>query len=95
MALYKEIELDNGVTVRYHRIVSLNKITNNCNLVEIASYTSEAKREEEKLAIKDGLEMNVFIETTVINTDYDEKATIEEVYEYLKGTEKFKDAEDV
>ena len=27
MALIKEIELDNGVIVNYHRIVSLNKIT--------------------------------------------------------------------
>ena len=28
MALQKEIILNNGVTVNYHRIVSLNKITN-------------------------------------------------------------------
>ena len=47
MALIKEIELDNGVVVRYHRIVSINKITNNCNLIEVASYTTEDKRKEE------------------------------------------------
>ena len=47
MALKKEIELDNGVIVNYHRIVSLNKITNISNIVEIASYSSENKREEE------------------------------------------------
>ena len=28
MALQKEVELDNGVIVNYHRITSLNKITN-------------------------------------------------------------------
>ena len=47
MALKKEIELDNGVIVNYHRIVSLNKITNIANLIEIASYVSQNKREEE------------------------------------------------
>lgn len=47
MALKKEIELDNGVIVNYHRIVSLNKITNIANLVEVASYVSQSKREEE------------------------------------------------
>lgn len=47
MALYKEVELDNGVIVNYHRIVSLNKITNMSNIVEIASYSSKNKREEE------------------------------------------------
>lgn len=47
MALYKEVELNNGVIVNYHRIVSLNKITNMSNILEIASYSSENKREEE------------------------------------------------
>ena len=27
MALKKEIELENGITTNYHRIVSINKIT--------------------------------------------------------------------
>ena len=48
MALIKNIELDNGVMVNYHRIVSLNKITNICNNIEVASYTTKDKREEEK-----------------------------------------------
>lgn len=47
MALKKSIELDNGVIVNYHRIVSLNKITNTSNIVEVASYVSQIKREEE------------------------------------------------
>lgn len=49
MALKKEIELDNGVIVNYHRIVSLNKITNVGNIIEIASYVSKKKRDEEAL----------------------------------------------
>ena len=48
MALKKEIELDNGVIVNYHRIVSLNKITNVGNIIEIASYVSKKKRDEEE-----------------------------------------------
>ena len=47
MALKKLITLDNGIPLSYHRIVSLNKITNNCNIIEIASYVSEEKRQEE------------------------------------------------
>ena len=49
MALQKEIELENGIIVNYHRIVSLNKITNVGNIIEIASYVSKKKRDEEAL----------------------------------------------
>lgn len=48
MALKKEIILDNGITLNYHRIVSLNKITNISNVIEIASYTSREQREKEE-----------------------------------------------
>lgn len=94
MALNKKIELENGVITNYHRIVSINKITNISNIIEVASYTTEAKRAEEREAIKNGAEMNVFINTEYINAEYDENSTIESTYEYLKTLEKFKDAED-
>ena len=94
MALKKQIELDNGVTVNYHRIVSINKITNVSNIIEVASYTNQDKREEEKEAIENGTEMNVFINTQYINSEYDETSTIENTYEYLKTLEKFSGAED-
>ena len=94
MGLKKQIELDNGVITIYHRIVSINKITNVANIIEIASYTNEQKREEEKEAIENGTEMNVFINTQYINADYDETSTIENTYEYLKTLEQYKDAED-
>lgn len=48
MALQKEIELDNGVVVNYHRVTSLNKITNISNNIEISSYTNEKQRLKEK-----------------------------------------------
>lgn len=94
MALKKQIELENGVTVNYHRIVSINKITNVSNIIEVASYTNQAKREEEKEAIENSIEMNVFINTQYINSEYDEKSTIENTYEYIKTLEKFSGAED-
>lgn len=98
MALKKEIELENGIIVNYHRIVSINKITNNCNIIEVASYTSEKQRNKEKEyyeSIEEDKRMNVFIETEYIQKGYSENETIEECYEYLKKIDKFKDAEDV
>ena len=93
MGLKKEIELDNGVILNYHRIISVNKITNNATVVEISSYTSEAKRQVEKEAIQNAKPFNVYIHTTFIEKEYVEDETIKDLYEYLKTTEKFKDAE--
>lgn len=101
MALQKEIELENGIIVNYHRIVSLSKITNQLNIIEVASYTSKEKREEEQETIKKGQEAgeaistNIFIDTTYINKEYSEDETIKDAYEYLKTTDKYKDAEDI
>ena len=92
MGLKKEIILDDGVIVNYHRIVSINNITNVCNIIEIASYTSKEKRQEEKDAIENATEMNVFINTEYINKEYTENLTIKEAYEYLKTLDEFKDA---
>lgn len=97
MALKKEIELENGIIVNYHRVVSINKITNNCNIIEIASYTNENKRHEEieyYNSKEENKEMNVYIETTYIEKQYSENETIEDIYNYLKTLDKFKDAED-
>ena len=98
MALKKQIELDYGIIVNYHRIVSLNKVTNNTNIIEVASYTSEEKRQEEidyYNSTEENKTMNVFIDTTYINKEYSETETIEDVYAYLKTLDKFKDAEDI
>lgn len=100
MGLKKEIVLDNGVTVNYHRIVSINKITNNSNVIEIASYTSKEKRQEELNAYEQAKEtgelipVNVFIHTEYISKEYNETETIEDTYLYLKTFEIFEDAED-
>lgn len=94
MALSKQIELENGVTTTYHRIVSINNITNVQTNIEIASYTSKEKREEEKQAIENATSMNVFINTQYINKNYTADFNIEQAYEYLKTLDRFEDAED-
>ena len=93
MALNKKIELNNGIIVNYHRIVSIYKITNSEIIIEVGSYTSKEKREEE--IEKQGQEMNIFIETTYLNKDYEENDNIKDLYEYLKSTEMFKNATDI
>lgn len=98
MALYKEIELKNGIVLTYHRIVSINKITNNCNLIEVASYISDKKRQEEidyYNSTDENKMMDVFIDTNYINKEYSESETIKDSYDYLKTTEKFLNAEDI
>ena len=98
MALSKKIELDNGIIVNYHRIVSINKITNNTTLIEVSSYTNEEKRQEEKdyyASTEENKSMNVFIETNYIEKKYNENDTIQDCYDYLKTVEPFTDAIDV
>lgn len=88
MALLKEIELNNGVVVKYHRLVSINKITNHSTILEVASYINEQKRNEEATG-------NVYIETEYIEVSYDESANITDWYGYLKTTDKYSGATDV
>jgi hypothetical protein len=94
MAILKEIELDSGVIVNYHRVVSVNNITNHASIIEVASYTTKDKRLEEKTALENGEGMNVFIDTEYMNVPYDEDLNVVSAYEYLKTTEKFEGCED-
>ena len=108
MALQKEIELDNGVTLNYHRVVSVNSITNISTTIEIASYVSEAKRLEEKtyqelqmkedrtLEEEEQLEkgINVYIDTDYIQIPYDKDINVDNAYEYLLKMDKYKNAKD-
>ena len=50
MALKKEMILENGIILNYHRVVSVNNITNQQSVIEVASYINEAQREKEKEA---------------------------------------------
>lgn len=109
MALQKEIELDNGVTLNYHRVVSVNSITNISTTIEIASYVNEAKRLEEKayqelqmkedrtLEEEEELEkgINVYIDTDYIQIPYDKDMNVDNAYKYLVTLDKYKGAKDV
>lgn len=94
MALGKEIVLDNGITVNYHRIVSVNNITNHASIIEIASYTNEEKRLEEKEKLANNESMNVFINTEYLETEYSQNLNVNLAYEYLKTLDKFVGAKD-
>lgn len=89
MALIKEIELENGVKVNYHRIVSVNNITNHVSIIEVASYTSKEKREQEKEAFEKGEFIDVFKETKFIEKEYEEDLNVVSAYEYLKTLPEF------
>jgi len=94
MAIIKNIELDNGVEVNYHRVVSVNNITNVSSIIEVGSYTSKAKRQEEKEKIANHEPMNIFISTEYISIPYEETLNVVGAYNYLKTTEKFDGAQD-
>ena len=89
MALIKEITLDNGVVTNYHRIVSIHNITNHASIIEIASYTSKAKRLEEKAALQNNQPMDVYIHAEYLSKDYNKTFDVDKGYEYLKTLEKF------
>ena len=95
MGLYKSIEQSTGIITNYHRIVSMNIITNVANLVEVASYVSQSKRQEEIDAIKNKTGMDVYIKTEYKNIPYNQNMTIETAYEWLKTLPEFEGAEDV
>lgn len=91
MAIIKNITLNNGVSVNYHRIVSVNNITNHTSIIEVASYTDKSKREEEKTKLEAKEPMDIFIHTQYLNTAYDSSLNVDNAYEYLKTLEQFKD----
>jgi heterodisulfide reductase subunit C len=94
MALSKEIELPSGIIVNYHRVVSLNVVTNVQNIIEVASYTSKKKRQEEIDALKaaqnkveGAQETNIYIETTYVACEYDQEMDIVKAYNWLKTSD--------
>ena len=94
MALLKTIELDSGIVLNYHRIVTITKITNHSTVLEIAGYTSKAKREQEINQFESGEDITVYVDTTFMSVPYDENTTIKDWYAYLKTTDKYSGAED-
>lgn len=92
MALIKSITLDNGITVNYHRVVSVNNITNHASIIEVASYINSEKRQEEKTALENNQTMNVFIHSEYLNIPYNSTLNVNSAYAYLKTLDKFSNA---
>ena len=95
MALLKTIELDSGIVLNYHRIVTITKVTNCNTVLGIASYTSQEKREQEIEQLKNNEEVTAYIDTSFMSVEYNENSTIVDLYEYLKTTEKYQDSIDI
>ncbi len=93
MGLLLEKEIG-GVPLAYHRVASVNIITNQCNLIEVQSYVSKAKREEEKAAIENRDAMDVFIHATTYRAPYDQTMTVDSAYTYIKALDDFAGAVD-
>ena len=94
MALLKTIELDSGIVLKYHRIVTITKVTNHSIILEIAGYTSKEKREQEMEQLAAGQIITPYIDTYFMSVDYDEESTIVDWYTYLKTTDRYVGAED-
>ena len=97
MALKKDLILENGIVLTYHRVVSVTNITNQKSIIEVASYLNSDQRQREKdwymSNSKDN--MNVYINATYFSKEYDKELNVDNAYEYLKTLDEFKDAEDV
>lgn len=92
MALYKEITLDSGIVLNYHRVARVESTTNLQTVIEVQSYISQEQREKEKL---DPSFSNVFVEGKYFILDYDKNMNVDKAYAYLKTTDMFSDATDI
>ena len=104
MALNKDIQLDNGVTVSYHRVVRVACYTNVQNTIEVASYTSASQRAREKEAMLATTDVtgaavatlaDPYIVTSLFETSYQQGMSIVDAYDYLKTLPAFEGATDV
>lgn len=96
MALYKQIESSNGVSLLYHRIIMILIETNNYNMIKVGSYISKSKRYAEKKATENNESYSTYIEEKTYPLEYDQTMTIASAYEWLKkNVDEFKDATDI
>ena len=91
MALFKEIRQDDGVTTKYHRILSLTKTVNRQNSIAVLSYVDQEARTSEQASIL----AQPYCKSITYETTYDENMTISTAYDYLKALPQFEGAEDI
>lgn len=96
MGLLKENKTKNGISLNYHRVVSVNNITNESSIIEVASYINKEERQKEKEWYKNNKieDMNVFIDTKWYSKKYDKQLNVDSAYEYLKTLEEFENSLD-
>ena len=107
MAIKKDLVLNNGITVSYHRVVSVMCVTNSHNSIEVCSYLTQEARESQKTYYRRQLaakgersstaveEEPPFTYTLHITAPYDQTMTVIDAYEHLKTLNPFLGAEDV
>lgn len=104
MGLKKDIILDNGITLNYHRVVGVNSVTNVNTIIEIASYVNEEKRLEEKQYLQNQLEeghneeipvVNNIINSYTIELPFDKDMNVDSAYKYLVTLDKYKGSKNV
>lgn len=97
MALKKDKVLENGIVLTYHRVVSINSITNVQSMIEVGSYLNKEQREKEREWYTSGGHdrLDVYTNTKYYTKDYDKDLNVDNAYEYLKTLEDFADAEDI
>lgn len=97
MALKKDITLNNGIVLNYHRVVSVNNITNQESIIEVASYINEEQRNKEKewYETNSQEDMNVFIDTRFYSKEYDKNLNVDNAYDYLKTLDEFEGSENI
>ena len=97
MALSKDIVLDNGITLNYHRIDSTSNITNKISIIRVVSYINKEQRNKEKEwdETHNIESVNLFLNDKCYTKDYDKNLNVDIAYEYLKTLDDFIDAKDI
>ena len=92
MAIKKNIELNNGITLTYHRIVRIQSIINYDSMIEVQSYMSKQNRLREK---GNPSNVDIYTEASYYHIPYDPELNVTKAYEYIKSLPEFEGAEDV
>lgn len=96
MAINKLIKQIDGINTEYHRIVRLEIIVNNINIIEVASYVNHDSRkqqiENENTENYYALPYMVIVPYSI---PYDETMSVEGAYNALKQLPEFEGATDV
>lgn len=85
MALYKDIQQDDGIVTSYHRILYVTTNVNSHNSIAVASYIDEEFREEEKEKVIE----QPYVKAVTYETKYNPEMTIEQAYDFLKTLDEF------